>query len=318
MGSLVSGLVQVCLVTEDFEGTVANLAHNLRIGPWKCWHYQPPSLLDTRLKGAPTAWTMKLGVAWVGPVQLEVIQPVTGTTIYREFLEKQGQGAQHLLVETGPVYFEAIKAFEKAGYPNLQSGRINPPMQVAGLSLPPLPGPLAGRFATQFAYFGTQPALGTVLEISKMPPGVPFRTGVRLGKPDFWVPAGSRDVEASLPGHLIDGITTVGLVLPDVDAAVQNWASLGVGPWQRQTGGGVTRARAALAPVRLELVQPDGPGAYRDMLDRQGAGIGFLGVQTAAGGAAQLRSLGFPLLEEHERETLLEARALASTASPRS
>ncbi len=311
---LVTGLVQVCLVTQDFERMVAALADRLGVGPWKCWHYRPPALLDTRLGGAPAPWTMKLGVAWVGAVQLEVIQPAAGQTIYRDYLEAQGEGAQHLLVETGPGYFEALQAFEDAGYPNLQSGRINPPLQVGALTLPPLPGALAGRFATQFAYFGTQAALGTVLEISKMPPGVPFRTGVRLGKPDFWVPTGSRDVETSLPNRMIEAITSVGLVVEDLDAAVGNWESLGVGPWQRQTGGGATRAQAPLAPVNLELAQPDGPGAYRDMLEGRGAGICFLGVQAVPGGAARLRSLGLPVLEESERGALLDAQELAGTA----
>lgn len=296
---LLTGLHQVCLVVEDFEQSVRALAAHLGIGPWKCWDYRPPKILDTRRDGKPAAWSMKLGVAWVGDVQLEVIQPTGGATIYRHFLDTQGEGAHHLLVRTGPGYFEAIRAFTAAGYPAVQAARINPPMQVGGLALPALPGFLARSIALQFTYHDTAAALGTVLEISKMPPGISFELGVRLGKPDFSVPSG--------PGApLVNGIRSVGILVPDLDQATRAWEAAGVGPWQALSLRSDFGAAAALPPVSVELVQPVGPGPYRTLFETHGPGIRTLAISGAP--AATFAAAGFPILAETDAGVFIDAR----------
>ncbi len=303
--NIVTDLIQICLVTEHFEDTVNRLATTLGIGPWKCWDYVPPQIFATRRDDQPAAWTMKLGVAWVGAVQLEVIQPLAGDTIYREYLEAQGEGAQHLLVGTAPGYFEAIKQFEAAGHRAAQSARINPAMLIGGLTIPAPPRFIANRIAVQFTYHDTRAALGTVLEISKMPPGIPFRLGIRLGKPDVWVPADSRDVEASLPNRMIEAITKVGIVVDDLESTIANWQGLGVTPWEYREVPGARLACAKLGGVTLELAQPTGEGIYGELRAR-GTGIQYLGVRT-------LGKLDFPVLAEVGGEKFLDTREAAKT-----
>ena len=302
--ALIRGLTQVCIVAEDFEKTVRSLASRFGIGPWKCWDYTPPAIFDSQRDGRAVPWTLKLGVAWVGEVQLEVIQPTGGPTVYREHLDAHGEGLQHLLVQTGPGYFEAIRSFEAAGYPAFQSARINPPMQAGPLPLPALPGFLARPFALQFTYHDTRQALGTVLEISKMPPGISFRLGVRLGRPDFVVEAGS----SITPVTSIDSVL---IVVPDLDMAMRRWTALGVGPWSRAEAVGARSASASLPPVRLDLSEPSGPGMYRDLLESHGPGIQVLGVSGA--GAEAFIAAGFPALLEDERAGFVDTRAQART-----
>lgn len=303
-GNLIKGLIQVCIVTSSFEETVRTLADRFGIGPWKCWHYTPPTIFDTRREGKPSAWTMKLGVAWVGDVQLEVIQPTSGTTIYAEHIERQGEGVQHLLVKTGPGYFDAIRAFEQAGYATTQSARINPPLQAGPLTLPPLPGFLAQNFATQFVYHDTRVGLGVILETSKMPPGISFRLGVRLGKPDFKIAgqAGSTPIRA---------IDSVGILTEDLDTTLLRWSDLGVGPWEDIPAEGAAIRAAPFGPATLELIQPAGTGLYRDLLEASGPGVGYLGVRGAQADA--FRDAGCAVLGETAQGVYLDARATAHT-----
>jgi methylmalonyl-CoA/ethylmalonyl-CoA epimerase len=37
-----------------------------------------------------------IGLSWVGDMQLEIIQPVYGPTIYEAFIEKHGEGRHHI------------------------------------------------------------------------------------------------------------------------------------------------------------------------------------------------------------------------------
>jgi len=307
VAGLVSGLIQICIVTENYEAAVETLAGSLGIGPWKCWDYSPPAILDTWRHGNPAGWTLKLGVAWIGAVQLEVIQPGRGETTYREFLDRQGEGIHHLLLETKTDYLSAGRALVAAGYPALQSARINPPMQIGSLTLPPLPGFLANKFATQFVYHDTQATLGTVAELSRMPPGIPFRLGVRLGKPDFWIPAGSTDVEASLENRLVEQVTRIGIAVQDPEGTAKRWEALGVGPWEPAGHAPFVSATAALPPVTVDLVRLEGPFAGHQ------EGVCYLGVRLAGGGLQKIQSLGCEVLGTFRGGVLVDARTLAKT-----
>jgi hypothetical protein len=85
------------------------------------------------------------GVNW------EIVQPLDGPNIYTDFLESSGEGVHHLLFDcNGASWAEKTAAFEAAGYSCIQSGRW------------------LGRLT--FAYYGTEAATGTVIEITDRPP----------------------------------------------------------------------------------------------------------------------------------------------------
>jgi catechol 2,3-dioxygenase-like lactoylglutathione lyase family enzyme len=84
--------------------------------------------------------------------------------------------------------------------------------------------------------------------------------------------------------HVLDGpVRQVGFVVPDLDAALQSWCSLGIGPWFtvreiEQTGcryrGELCEPTLSIAfansgPLQLELIQQHGdePSIYREFLD---------------------------------------------------
>ena len=93
----------------------------------------------------------------------ELIEPVDGPSIYKEFLADHGEGLHHLLVEHDGTDFEgAIETFTERGCPPLMEGRFGD---------------------IRFVYVETEGPLKTVLELVHRPPGF-----VRP-EPDYWYPA---------------------------------------------------------------------------------------------------------------------------------
>ena len=107
----------------------------------------------------------------------------------------------------------------------------------------------------------------------------------------------SADSRATLP-MLQAGVAQVGFVVPDLDAAVENWWKLfGIGPWQYYTyekpllkkmsyhgKPAEYRMRIALSwigTLRIELIQPlEGDTVYADFVREHGYGIHHFGVLT--------------------------------------
>ena len=161
--SFITEVQQVAVVVRDIDKALEEYAGRLGIGPWWVSRYGPPRLTGMRIRGKEIAYSMKLAIAWTGKTMWELIEPVDGPSIYKEFLEEHGEGLHHLLVEHDGIDFEgAIAAFSDRGCPPLMEGRFG---------------------EVQFAYVETEGPLKTVLEIVHRPPGF-----IRP-EPDYWYPA---------------------------------------------------------------------------------------------------------------------------------
>ncbi len=107
-------------------------------------------------------------------------------------------------------------------------------------------------------------------------------------------------IPQGLPGGsfplLQNGVAQVGVVVPDIDRAVeQYWGAFGIGPWHIYTYGrpllrwmtyhgqpAEYRMRVALSyfgPMRIELIEPlEGPTVYADFVREHGYGMHHLGL----------------------------------------
>jgi catechol 2,3-dioxygenase-like lactoylglutathione lyase family enzyme len=90
-----SRLMHIGVVVRDMETTIERLKA-LGIGP-----FQPRILpADARetYRGRPFAPAQRVMIqtAQIGNIELELIQPVSGASPHREFLEQKGEGVQHL------------------------------------------------------------------------------------------------------------------------------------------------------------------------------------------------------------------------------
>ncbi|MCX6089940.1 MAG: VOC family protein [Atribacterota bacterium] len=136
-------IIQVAHVVKDLDAAMKYFWEVFKIGPWEIYTFAPPDVRDSMVRGKPSNHTYRLACAWVGNVQIELMQPLTGRSVYDEFLEKNGEGLHHI-----KLYYKdcqkALEEFKKNGVEVIQSGKFD---------------------EDEFYYLDTEKALGTVYEI---------------------------------------------------------------------------------------------------------------------------------------------------------
>ena len=78
-------ITQIAVVVRDIEAALQTYTQTLGWGPWSVFEYKPPLLHDTRVKGEPVEYRMIGAEASVDGLGFELIQPVSGPSIYQEF-----------------------------------------------------------------------------------------------------------------------------------------------------------------------------------------------------------------------------------------
>ena len=139
---------QVCVVVEDLDATIRDYWETAGIGPWAVW---TPDLTEMRIRDCEAAFSMKLALAWTDGFIWEVVQPLEGPSIYREHLDRHGEGMHHVLVRTSDADFDALMR------------------QARARGLPPLMQARWGQ--TEFAYLDGEGPLKMVLEVFRRDPG---------------------------------------------------------------------------------------------------------------------------------------------------
>jgi hypothetical protein len=161
--SFLGNLVQVCIVTRDYRRTLEGLVR-IGIGPWVVRTFDGSNLTERTYYGKPAGYAMKLCLADVGSMVWEVVQPLAGPSIYADFLDRHGDGIQHIGVDGNGVSYEnRLKAFADRGYEPIQSGVF--------------------MNRVRFHYFSTGDDLKTIVEIFDVPKDFVFP------EPDEWYPA---------------------------------------------------------------------------------------------------------------------------------
>jgi len=88
-------MMHVGVVVKDLDKTIARLSE-LGIGPWEPRTPKPEEPELFRGKPFIPAERVKIKSARMGNMEIELIQPLEGPSPHREFLEKKGEGIQHL------------------------------------------------------------------------------------------------------------------------------------------------------------------------------------------------------------------------------
>ncbi|MBW2154949.1 MAG: VOC family protein [Deltaproteobacteria bacterium] len=131
---------QVGIVVRDLNRSLEAYREFFRVGPFTVFE---PEYTDKMYRGKPEDFKMRLAIAPWGPVDLELIQPLQGKTIYDELLAARGEGLHHI----GCVIQNLsgrIEIFQTLGLQVLQSGR---------------------REGASWAYMDTEPLAGIVIEL---------------------------------------------------------------------------------------------------------------------------------------------------------
>src|SRR5260370_18605240 len=89
-------ITQIAVVVADIESALRSYTENLGWGPWSVFDYKPPLLHDTVVRGERCEFRMIGAETSVDGLGFELIQPVSGPSIYQEFLDTHGEGVQHI------------------------------------------------------------------------------------------------------------------------------------------------------------------------------------------------------------------------------
>ena len=119
-------ITQIAVVVADMEAALRSYTENLGWGPWSVFDYKPPLLHDTRVKGEAVEYRMIGAEASVDGLGFELIQPVSGPSIYQEFLDAHGEGVQHIACMKHSEQDSSLmrEHWRANGAEELMSGRI--------------------------------------------------------------------------------------------------------------------------------------------------------------------------------------------------
>jgi hypothetical protein len=116
-----NGIWQIGIIVENLEEAAERYYRLAGVGPWHFYTYQKPFARWMTYRGAPVDHRFRVALARIGPQQIELIQPLTGPSLYHEFIEQHGYGFHHigLLVDDLDV---ALAQAQAAGFPVIQAG----------------------------------------------------------------------------------------------------------------------------------------------------------------------------------------------------
>ncbi len=138
---------QIAMVVHDLDDSMRVLHETLGWGPWTVFELAPPLLHSTQLHGKPVEFSMLAAECEVPPgVTVELVQPLLGPSIYKEWLDEHGEGVQHIAcrMRTQREADDFRAEWADRGIDVLMAGRI-------------------GR-TIEFEYLDTQPMLKFILE----------------------------------------------------------------------------------------------------------------------------------------------------------
>ena len=150
---LKTGIAQVCIIVKDLDKAVKNYWKMFGIGPWQFYTYGKPLVKEMTYRGEPAEYKMRIALAYMGPLRIELIEPLEGDTIYRDFVKEHGYGVHHFGVLVEDME-SAIAQAEASGLVMTQDG--------SGFGL---------DGDGHYAYLDTEDEIGVTIELIERPKG---------------------------------------------------------------------------------------------------------------------------------------------------
>ena len=117
-------IIQVAIVVHDIEATSKRWADLLGMPVPEIRTTRPGHEVKEIYRGYPTEGQVKLTFFNLGQVVIELLQPISDGTSWKEFLDKKGEGVQHLGFQVIDPELTSGE-LEKAGYPIIHQGRYD-------------------------------------------------------------------------------------------------------------------------------------------------------------------------------------------------
>ncbi|MBI4766867.1 MAG: VOC family protein [Deltaproteobacteria bacterium] len=262
-------IIQIGFVVHDAVKMAKRYSEIFGVGPWS---FVDGKARDFILHGKTLRnmdCGLRLALADLGRMQLELIQPLHGPSTHMSFLKEQGEGIHHVSFGVVEDHDPIVSWLTAKGIGIEMQG-------------------LVGEVPT-FTYLATQQALGTIFEVVNpiSRPSGPLRSWGTYQHPG--------ESAINIKGK---EIKQLGIVVQNAEETARNyWELFGVGPWMfidfkppqltEVTLHGIDinpevtlHTKAAIAQwgdLQIELLQPvKGPSTYREFLKTRGPGIHHL------------------------------------------
>lgn len=147
--ALAGPITQVAWVTDDLDATEAVLATMFGIDGWTRLpeiHFAPDTCT---YRGRPADFTADISLAYSGDLQLELIRPLAGESLYAEHLERHGSGLHHVRIEVDDLA-AAVAEARAAGHEVVQQGS----MAAGGMEFAYVDTAAAGASYVELAWIG--------------------------------------------------------------------------------------------------------------------------------------------------------------------
>jgi methylmalonyl-CoA/ethylmalonyl-CoA epimerase len=144
-------IYQIAFVSRDLEKSMRAWVDNLGVGPWTVLTFTEKTMAYLKVADQEVTEPFKflIGIAWVGEMQLEIVQPVYGPTIYEEFLDRRGEGLHHIKEQIPDDRIDAeLGSYRARGIGVLQTGQFDTDVHY---------------------YLGTEPTLDFIYELGNCP-----------------------------------------------------------------------------------------------------------------------------------------------------
>ncbi|MCL5950164.1 MAG: VOC family protein [Chloroflexi bacterium] len=153
-----SDLAQIGVVVRDLDKTMRELSEIFGLGPFRTTAYPPAHRGDMHriYRGRPGDFRYRQAFTEVGTIELELIQPLEGESIWADFLREHGEGIHHIRFNV-PDLEPVIEHLSQHGIDVIMKG--------SGL-----------RPGTTWANFGTESQVGFTIEVMNALPGTNGRT----------------------------------------------------------------------------------------------------------------------------------------------
>lgn len=111
--------LQVAILVEDLAESIATWSQFADAADWLVYSYHAGNTRDLTYRGRPGEFEVRLAFAGSSP-QIELVQPVSGPSIYTDWIQARGYGMHHLGYYVDSIH-EAIREMRADGLEPVQS-----------------------------------------------------------------------------------------------------------------------------------------------------------------------------------------------------
>ncbi len=119
---------QIGFVVNDIKEVARTYWDKYKIGPWQFFKYYSPKVKEMYYEGSEVfnqKFTTSAPIPSISDIEVELVMPQAGESVYKDHLEKYGEGLQHISFIYNPSFDEVLKFHKDKGDQIMQQGSIN-------------------------------------------------------------------------------------------------------------------------------------------------------------------------------------------------